>query len=124
MISGAEKADVIMRWLERFEMDAVLMLDAVCDENRDKSYALIVSDPDMTAREFFSHLDVDYDEEDVALGNFVRHLLLMPHQITEVLDEDHYDLAMHVFRTQPDITREDFLKAMRLTNKYKGMYKA
>ena len=114
-----EKGELVLNYLKSVGLDIITSLEAISDENLSKSYDLIKNNPNITKYEFVEQIGIEYDEEGLELEDFLRKLHMHCYQIEEALDEENYDKTLHIYKTQPDISREEFLKIMLFTNKYK-----
>lgn len=120
MSEAYDKAIFVMDYLRGVGLDMTTVGDAICDENLERSYEIITQNPNITKYEFIEQLGIEYDEEEILVHGFLCHLLMNPYQIMEAMDEDNFEKTLQIMQTQPDISREEFLKVMQLTNKYKG----
>ncbi len=114
-----EIGEFVLNYLKSIGLDTITSLEAISDENLSKSYDLIKNNPNITKHEFVEQMGIEYDEEGLELEDFLRKLHMHSYQIEEALDEDNYDKTLHIYKTQPNISREEFLKIMLFTNKYK-----
>jgi len=114
-----EMGELVLNYLKSVGLDIITSLEAISDDNLPKSYDLIKNNPNITKYEFVEKMGIEYDEEEIELEDFLRKLRMHSYQIAEALDEDNYDKTLHIYKTQPDIFREEFLKIMQFTNKYK-----
>lgn len=114
-----EMGELVLNYLKSVGLDIITSLEAISDENLPKSYDLIKNNPNITKYEFVEKMGIEYDEEEIELEDFLRKLRMHSYQIAEALDEDNYDKTLHIYKTQPDISREEFLEIMQFTNKYK-----
>lgn len=110
-------------YLESIGLDAITIAEAVCDENLHKSYDVIKNNPTINKYDFVEQVGIEYDEEEMELEDFLRRLQMMFYYIEEALDEDNYDKTLEIYKTQPDITKEEFMKKMNFTGKYKEKYR-
>lgn len=110
-------------YLESIGLDAITIAEAVCDENLYKSYDVIKNNPTISKYDFVEQVGIEYDEEEMELEDFLRRLQMMFYYIEEALDEDNYDKTLEIYKTQPDITKEEFMKKMNFTGKYKEKYR-
>ena len=117
-----EMGELVLNYLKSVGLDIITSLEAISDENLPKSYDLIKNNPNITKYEFVEKMGIEYDEEEIELEDFLRKLRMHSYQIAEALDEDNYDKTLHIYKTQPDISREEFLKTMQFTNKYKDEF--
>ena len=114
-----EMGELVLNYLKSVGLDIITSLEAISDDNLPKSYDLIKNNPNITKYEFVEKMGIEYDEEEIELEDFLRKLRMHSYQIAEALDEDNYDKTLHIYKTQPDISREEFLEIMQFTNKYK-----
>jgi len=114
-----EMGEFVLNYFKRVGLDTITCLEAISDDNLSKSYDLIKNNPNITKYEFVEKMGIEYDEEELELEDFLRKLHMHCYQIEEALDEDNYDKTLHIYKTQPDISRDEFLKIMLFTNKYK-----
>ncbi len=121
MSSEYNKGVFVMDYLQSIGLDMITIGSAVDDENLQKSYDLIKSNPTITKYEFVQQLGIDYDEEEIVLWDFLHRMKLGCCYIAEALDDDNYDKTINICKTRPDITREEFISVMQLTGKYKDM---
>ena len=119
MDNDYEKGLFVTNYLESMGLDVITATEAICDENLQKSYDLIKNNPTITKYEFVKQMGIDYDEEELALEDFLRRLQMMWYHIEEALDEEHYDKTLEIYTTRPDISKEEFLEIMQFTGKYK-----
>ena len=49
---------LVMDYLQKLKVNSVAILDAVCDENLEKSYNLIQSNPTITKKEFLEIMEI------------------------------------------------------------------
>ena len=117
-----EMGELVLNYLKSVGLDIITSLEAISDENLPKSYDLIKNNPNITKYEFVEKMGIEYDEEEIELEDFLRKLHMHSYQIAEALDEDNYNKTLHIYKTQPDISREEFLKTMQFTNKYKDEF--
>ena len=122
MSSNYEMGEFVTNYLQSIGLDLLTIGEAICDENLQKSYVLIKNNPTIDKLTFVKMMEIEYDEEELALEEFLRRLKMMWYHIEEALDEDNYDKTLHIYKTQPDISREEFLKTMQFTNKYKDEF--
>ena len=57
------KGIFVMDYLRSIGLDMITILDAICDENLEKSYEIIVQNPDIGKLDFVQKVGIDYDEE-------------------------------------------------------------
>jgi len=117
-----EMGELVLNYLKSVGLDIITSLEAISDDNLPKSYDLIKNNPNITKYEFVEKMGIEYDEEEIELEDFLRKLRMHSYQIAEALDEDNYDKTLHIYKTQPDISREEFLEIMQFTNKYKDEF--
>ena len=119
MDNDYEKGLFVTNYLESIGLDVITATEAISDENLQKSYDLIRNNLTITKYEFVKQMGIDYDEEELALEEFLRRLQIMWYHIEEALDEEHYDKTLEIYKTRPDISQEEFLEIMQFTGKYK-----
>ena len=119
MSEAYDKDVFVMDYLQSIGFDFVTILDAICDENLDKSYGIIVQNPTISKYEFVEKLGIEYDEEEISIHEFLCHLQMHPYQIAEAMDENNYDKTLEIMQTRSDISREEFLNVMQFKDKYK-----
>ena len=119
MSEAYDKGVFVMDYLQSIGFDFETILDAICDENLDKSYEIITQNPSISKYDFIEQLGIEYDEEEILIHEFLCHLQMHPHQIAEAMDEDNYDKTLEIMQTRSDISREDFLNVMQFKDKYK-----
>ena len=122
MPEAYEKGIIVMDYLRDIGLDGGTILDAICDENLDRSYEIISQNPSIGKYEFVEKLGIDYEEEEILIHAFLCHLRMHPYQIVEATDEDNYEKTLHIMQTHPDISREEFLNVMQFTDKYKEQF--
>jgi hypothetical protein len=122
MTDNYKKGIAVMNYLESIGLDMETILDAICDENLDKSYEIIVQNPTISKYEFVENLGIEYDEEEILIHEFLCHWQMHPYQIAEAMDEDNYEKTLNIMKNQPDINREEFLNIMQFTGKYKEQF--
>lgn len=120
MSSNYEMGEFVTNYLQNIGLDLLTIGEAICDENLQKSYALIKNNPTIDKLTFVKMMEIEYDEEELALEEFLRRLKMMWYHIEEALDDDNYDKTLEIFQTTPDISKEEFLKKMNFTGKYKN----
>lgn len=120
MSSNYEMGEFVTNYLQSIGLDLLTIGEAICDENLQKSYLLIKNNPTIDKLTFVKMMEIEYDEEELALEEFLRRLKMMWYHIEEALDEDNYDKTLEIFQTNPDISKEKFLKKMNFTGKYKN----
>lgn len=119
MDNDYEKGLFVTNYLESIGLDVITATEAICDENLQKSYDLIRNNPTITKYEFVEQMGIDYDEEELALEDFLRRLQMMWYHIEEALDEEHYDKTLEIYKTRPNISKEELLEIMQFTGKYR-----
>ena len=122
MSESFNKGIFVMDYLKSIGCDSKTIGDAICDENLDKSYEIIVRNPTISKYEFVEKLGIEYDEEEILIHEFLCHLQMHPYQIAEAMDEDNYEKTLNIMQTQPDIGREAFVNVMKFTGKYKEQF--
>ena len=122
MSEAYDKGVFVMHYLQSIGFDFETILDAICDENLDKSYEIIVQNPTISKYEFVEKLGIEYDEEEILIREFLFHLQMHPYQIAEAMDEDNYEKTLNIMQNQPNISREEFLNVMQFTGKYKEQF--
>ena len=122
MSEAYDKGVFVMDYLQSIGFDFETILDAICDENLDKSYEIIVQNPTISKYEFVEKLGIEYDEEEISIHEFLCHLQMHPYQIAEAMDEDNYDKTLEIMQTRSDISREEFINVMQFTDKYKEQF--
>ena len=115
-----DKGTFVMDYLESLGFDTVTILEAICDENLDKSYEIITQNPAINKSEFVEKLGIDYDEEEIRMHDFLCRLRMYPYQIAEATNEDNYNKTLEIMQKYPNISREEFLEIMQFTGKYKN----
>ena len=53
-----QKGILVMDYLQGWGMDMITVLDAICDENLEKSYQAIQENPKITKKEFLTKLNI------------------------------------------------------------------
>ena len=53
-----QKGILVMDYLQGLGMDMITVLDAICDENLEKSYQVIQENPKITKKEFLAKLNI------------------------------------------------------------------
>ena len=53
-----QKGISVMDYLQGLGMDMITILDAICDENLEKSYQVIQENPQISKKEFLKRLDI------------------------------------------------------------------
>ena len=119
MSEAYDKGVFVMDYLQSIGFDFETILDAICDENLDKSYEIITQNPSISKYDFIEQLGIEYDEEEISIHEFLCHLQMHPYQIAEAMDEDNYDKTLEIMQTRSDISREEFISVMQFTGKYK-----
>lgn len=119
MTDNDKKGIAVMDYLESIGLDMETIGDAICDENLEKSYEIITRNPTITKYEFVEQLGIEYDEEEILIHEFLCHLQMHSCHISEAMDEDNYEKTLEIMQTQPHISREEFMKVMQFTDKYK-----
>ena len=122
MSEAYNKSVFVMYYLQSIGFDFETIGDAICNENLDKSYEIIVQNPTISKYEFVEKLGIEYDEEEILMHDFLCHLQMHCYHIAEAMDEDNYDKTLEIMQTQPDISREEFLNVMQFTDKYKEQF--
>ena len=122
MSEACDKGVFVMDYLESIGFDFETIHDAICDENIDKSYEIIVQNPTIGKYEFVEKLGIEYDEEEILMHEFLCHLQMHPYHIAEAMDEDNYEKTLEIMQSQPNINREEFLHVMQFTGKYKEQF--
>ena len=122
MSEAYDKGVFVMDYLQSIGFDFETILDAICDENLDKSYEIITQNPTISKYEFVEKLGIEYDEEEISIHEFLCHLQMHPYQIAEAMDEDNYDKTLEIMQTRSDISREEFINVMQFTDKYKEQF--
>ena len=122
MSKDYDKGVFVMDYLRSIGLDGETILDAICDENLDKSYEVIVQNPTISKYEFVGKLGIEYDEEEILMHEFLCHLQMHSFQIAEAMDEDNYEKTLNIMQNQPNISREEFLNVMQFTGKYKEQF--
>ena len=122
MSEAYNKGVFVMDYLKRIGFDFETIADAICDENLDKSYEVIVQNPTISKYEFVGKLGIEYDEEEILMHEFLCHLQMHSFQIAEAMDEDNYDKTLEIMQTRSDISREEFIGVMQFTDKYKEQF--
>ena len=122
MTNSNNKGIFVMDYLQSIGFDFETIGDAICDENLDKSYEIIVQNPTISKYEFVEQLGIEYNEEEILMHEFLCHLQMPPYHIEEAMDEDNYDKTLEIMKTQPNISRDEFLRVMQFTNKYKEQF--
>ena len=122
MSEAYNKGVFVMDYLKRIGFDNDTILDAICDENLDRSHEIISRNPSIGKYEFVEKLGIEYDEEEILMHDFLCHLQMHPYQIVEATDDDNYEKTLHIMQTHPDISREEFLDVMQFTGKYKKQF--
>ena len=119
MFEAYDKGVFVIDYLQSIGFDFETIGRAICDENLDKSYEIIVQNPTISKYEFVEKLGIEYDEEEILMHEFLCHLQMHCYHIAEAMDEDNYDKTLEIMQTQPDISREEFFAIMNFTDKYK-----
>ena len=122
MTDNYKKGIAVMDYLESIGLDMETIGDAICDENLEKSYEIITRNPTITKYEFVEKLGIEYDEEEILIHEFLCHLQMHSYHIAEAMDEDNYEKTLEIMQTQPNISREEFVKVMQFTDKYKEKF--
>ena len=65
MTDNYKKGIAVMDYLKSIGLDMETILDAICDENLEKSYEIITRNPTITKYEFVEQLGIEYDEEEI-----------------------------------------------------------
>ena len=119
MTDNYKKGIAVMDYLESIGLDMETIGEAICDENLEKSYEIITRNPTITKYEFVEKLGIEYDEEEILIHEFLCHLQMHSYHIAEAMDEDNYEKTLEIMQTQQHISREEFMKVMQFTDKYK-----
>ena len=114
-----EKFMFVFDYLKSIGFDSETILEAVCDKRIKRSYKVIMKNPGIGKYEFVKKVRIKYDEEEIELMDFLRRLHMHCYHIEEALDEDNYERTLEIYKTRPDISREEFLAVMQFTDKYK-----
>jgi hypothetical protein len=122
MSAACDKFIFIMDYLRSIGFDFETIGDAICDENLEKSYEIIVQNPTISKYEFVEKLGIEYDEEEILIHKFLCHLQMHPYQIAEAMDEDNYEKTLNIMQNQPNISREEFLNVMQFTGKHQEQF--
>ena len=122
MSEAYDKGVFVMDYLQSIGFDFETIGDAICDENLDKSYEIIVQNPTISKYEFVEKLGIEYDEEEISIHEFLCHLQMHPYQIAEAMDDDNYDKTLEIMQTRSNISREEFISVMQFTDKYKEQF--
>ena len=122
MSEAYDKGVFVMDYLQSIGFDFETILDAICDENLDKSYEIITQNPTISKYEFVEKLGIEYDEEEISIHEFLCHLQMHPYQIAEAMDDDNYDKTLEIMQTRSNISREEFISVMQFTDKYKEQF--
>ena len=122
MSEAYDKGVFVMDYLQSIGFDFITILDAICDENLDKSYEIITQNPTISKYEFVEELGIEYDEEEISIHEFLCHLQMHPYQIAEAMDDDNYDKTLEIMQTRSNISREEFISVMQFTDKYKEQF--
>ena len=64
---GDFRYDYVEKRLKQFGCNTITILDAICDDNIDRSYKLLIENPDITKEEFFSIMGIEeytFDKSD------------------------------------------------------------
>ena len=122
MSKDYDKGVFVMDYLRTIGLDGETILDAICDENLDKSYEIISQNPSISKYEFVEQLGIEYDEEEIMMHGFLCHLRMHSYHIAEAMDEDNYEKTLKIMQTRSDISREEFLNVMQFTDKYKEQF--
>ena len=117
-----EKFMFVFDYLRGLGFDSETILEAVCDKRIKRSYKVITKNPGIGKYEFVKKARIKYDEEEVELLDFLRRLRMHCYHIEEALDEDNYERTLEIYKTRPDISREEFLAVMQFTDKYKEYF--
>ena len=117
-----DKGIFVMNYLESIGLDGETILDAICDENLEKSYEILIQNPSINKYDFVEELGIDYDEEEILMHEFLCHLQMHSYHIADAMEEDNYDRTLEIMQTQPDISREEFMSIMQFTDKYKEQF--
>ena len=116
-----EKGKFVMDYLKSLGFDSETILEAICDKRIKRSYKVIMKNPGIGKYEFVKKAKIKYDEEDVELMAFLRRLHMHCYHIEEAFS-DNYDKLLEIYKTRPDISREEFLEIMQFTDKYKEYF--
>lgn len=119
MSEAYDKGIFVMDYLRGIGLDGETILDPICDENIDRSYEIITQNPIISKYEFVEKLGIEYDEEEILIHEFLCHLQMHLYHIAEAMNEDNYEKTLEIMQTQPHISREEFMKVMQFTGKYK-----
>ena len=122
MSEAYDKGVFVMDYLQSIGFDFETILDAICDENLDKSYEIITQNPTISKYEFVEKLGIEYDEEEMSIHEFLCHLQMHPYQIAEAMDDDNYDKTLEIMQTRSNISSEEFISVMQFTDKYKEQF--
>ena len=122
MSEAYDKGVFVIDYLKSIGFDFETILDAICDENLDKSYEIITQNPTISKYEFVEKLGIEYDEEEISIHEFLCHLQMHPYQIAEAMDDDNYDKTLEIMQTRSNISREEFISVMQFTDKYKEQF--
>ena len=122
MSEAYNKGVFVMDYLQSIGFDFETIGYAICVENLDKSYEIIVQNPTISKCDFIEQLGIEYDEEEILIHEFLCHLQMHSYHIAEAMDEDNYEKTLRIVQTHPDISREDFLNVMQFTDKYKEQF--
>lgn len=119
MTDSYKKGIAVMDYLKSIGLDTVTIGDAICDENLERSYEIITENPTINKYEFVEQLGIEYDDEEILIHEFLCHLQMHPYHIAEAMDEDNYEKTLEIIKSQPKISREEFLRVMQFTDKYR-----
>ena len=116
-----EKGKFVMDYLESIGFDWITIAEAISDKYIKKSYKIIMKNPGIGKYEFVKKLRIPYDEEEILLKKFLGRLLMPCYYIEEAFS-DNYDKLLEIYKTRPDISREEFLEIMQFTGKYRDCF--
>ena len=119
MTDDYKKGIIVLDYLKSIGLDFGTIGEAICDENLGKSYEIILQNPTISKQEFVEKIGIDYDEEEILMHGFLCRLQMHPYQIVEAMDEDNYEKTLEIMKEKPDISRDEFLRIMEFTGKYR-----
>lgn len=105
--------ELVFDYLKRTNFDLALGITALDDYNLQKSYNILQADPNISKYEFAKKMGIRYDDEEIAFDKFLSRLGLMPREKEQVYVRK-YDKALQLWKTNPEITKEEFVRVLKI----------
>lgn len=110
----------VFDYLKKVGLETDYIIEAIADENLEKSYALIISNPSITKVEFCKQMGIDYDEDFARFNNFLNSLQMPFPYKAEIFLNKNFSRALELSQTNPDISKEEFIEMLQLTGVFRG----